>query len=43
MILYIDIDGTICTENSVKGKTAADYEEATPFTGRVSISIKLFI
>ena len=42
MILYIDIDGTICTENSVKGKTAADYEEATPFTDRISHINKLF-
>ena len=33
MILYIDIDGTICTEKKVMGKSAKDYMGAKPSYG----------
>ena len=37
MILYIDIDGTICTEKKVMGKSAKDYMGAKPYMDRIAV------
>ena len=42
MILYIDIDGTICTENKVMGKSAKDYMCAKPHMDRIAVVNRLF-
>ena len=42
MILYIDIDGTICTEKKVMGKSAKDYMGAKPYMDRIAVINKLY-
>ena len=37
MILYIDIDGTICTEKKVMGKSAKDYMGGKPYMVRIAV------
>lgn len=42
MIIYVDIDGTICSENNNKPKTEADYLESRPYTDRIEKINKLY-
>jgi uncharacterized HAD superfamily protein len=42
MIIYVDIDGTICTEDNKKPKTAGDYLAKQPFKDRIEKINKLF-
>ena len=42
MIYYIDIDGTICTEKKVMGKSAKDYMGAKPYMDRIAVINKLY-
>ena len=36
MIYYIDIDGTICEDIPIKGKTEAQYRQQMPYTDRIN-------
>ena len=36
-IIYVDIDGTICTERPNIAKSAVDYEAAKPLKERIDI------
>ena len=36
-IIYVDIDGTICTERPNHPKSAVDYEAAKPLKERIDI------
>ena len=35
MLIYVDIDGTICEEVACKGKTEAQYRSQKPFVDRI--------
>ena len=41
-IIYVDIDGTICTERPKIAKSAVDYEAAKPLKERIDIINKLY-
>ena len=41
-IIYVDIDGTICTERPNIAKSAVDYEAAKPLKERIDIINKLY-
>ena len=41
-IIYVDIDGTICTELPSFPKSAVDYEAAKPLKERIDIINKLY-
>jgi hypothetical protein len=42
MKIYVDIDGTICTDNGVIPKTTNDYLLATPITDRIAVINRLY-
>lgn len=42
MIIYVDIDGTICSENDVKPKTEKDYLAAEPYMDRIEKINRLY-
>ncbi len=41
-IIYVDIDGTICTERPNIAKSAVDYEAAKPLKDRIEAINKLY-
>lgn len=42
MKIYVDIDGTICTDNKARPKTNKDYLEAKPLMDRIDTINKLY-
>ena len=42
MIIYVDIDGTICSENDGKPKTEKDYLAAEPYMDRIEKINRLY-
>ena len=42
MLIYVDIDGTICEDFPSKGKTEAEYRSQKPFKDRIEIVNRLY-
>jgi hypothetical protein len=42
MIIYVDIDGTICSDNGAKPKTEKDYLAAEPYIDRIEKINRLY-
>ena len=42
MIYYIDIDGTICEDIPIKGKTEAEYRQQKPYPQRIEVINRLY-